>query len=309
MYNQEIKERFLREYTSTKNKAGTSVHFMFDSIGVYESEMQMDISTMSVKDAIKAISHVNIGTYRTATTVATDLKAYVKWCARHSVFSNVCTELLSIKVDNIDISGNLSKILFNDEDDLVSCLKSTRPFDDGYYDVVVAVFLWLGISQSQMMNIKIDDVDLDNCRIRVENVFIPMSRKLSEILSLYSKTKSGTRMNKNGPRVVYRDDSYDLFIRRFSPPSQLGKRLTKSQIEDAIYLLNKAYVELGNEPKLTSGNILSSGALCRVRELEDSGVDVLSVKNKDAIISAFRIPAKPHEITWLYKNYKKALKL
>lgn len=306
MYNREIKEQFLAEYEGGRK---VSARINFESIGEYEELCGKDIAEMQISEAIEALKCVHIKTYGTAFGVLSFIRNYIKWCREKSVFNDINTDLAALTVDDIDISGELKAMLFASEDELIKAMRSVRPFDDGYYDVIVVLFVWLGIPQKQITSIKIDDVNLSDNVVVFDGVDIKFSDDIKDILSLYAKTKTGTRIKADGARIVYRDDSYDTFVRKFSAPKQLGKKITSSQIEDAVYLLNKAYVEQGNNPKFTSGSIMYSGGLRRVYELEQQGVDVFSIKNKNAVIQAYRAKAKLYEILWLYKNYKKAFSL
>lgn len=308
MYNPEVKERFMNEI-SGNGRNERSCYAIFDTLGVFENSIGRDIAVMNEGELREALRHTNAGTYGSAFAIISLIRRYVKWCYDNRVFHTSEQDLSFLTVDVVDISEDLKVQLFRSEDDLIKALRSARPFDDGYFDVVVMLFFWLGISQKQMLNIKREDVDFFNKSVFVDGNAIPIPESFCEILSLYSKTKTGTRSSKNGPRTVYRDDSYDTFIRKFSSQNQLGKRITASQIEDAIYNLNKAYIELGNISRLTGGNVISSGALCRVFELEQSGVDIFSPKNKLLVVGAFRTKAKLHEILWLYRNYKRAFSL
>lgn len=306
MYNQEIKERFLSEYEGGR-KVSASTNF--ESIGKYEELCGKDFAEMSECEAIEALKYVRIKTYGTAFGVLSFVRNYVKWCRENSVFDNLNSSLVSLTVDDIDISDELKSMLFTSEDELIKAMRSVRPFDDGYYDVIVVLFGWLGIPQKQVTSIKIDHVNLSENFLVFEDTEIKFSDSIRDILSLYAKTKTGTRVQADTVRIVYRDDSYDTFVRKFSAPKQLGKKLTNSQVEDAVYLLNKAYVEQGNDPKFTSGSIMHSGGLRRVYDLEKQGIDVFSIKNKNAVLQAYRVKAKLYEILWLYKNYKKAFNL
>ena len=306
MYNQEIKERFLAEYEGGRK---VSARINFESIGKYEELCGKDFAEMSACEAIEALKYVHIKTYGTAFGILSFVRNYIKWCREKSVFDNINNGLVSLTVDDIDISDELKTMLFTSEDELINAMRSVRPFDDGYYDVIVVLLVWLGIPQKQITSIKINDVNLSDSTVIFEDIEIKFSDSIRDILSLYAKTKTGARIQADSVRTVYRDDSYDTFVRKFSAPKQLGKKLTNSQIEDAVYLLNKAYVEQGNDPKFTSGSVMHSGGLRRVYELEKQGVDVFSIKNKNAVIQAYRVKAKLYEILWLYKNYKKAFNL
>ena len=307
MFNEEVKERFLIEFAAGKNEK--SCRAKFEAIGEYEHSLGKDFAEMSTADAAKAMQFVRIGTYKSAFGLIAQIRSYVKWCFDNHVFSDVNTGLISLTVDDVDISENMKKMLFRTEDEFIKELRSARTFDDGYLDVIVMVFSWLGISQDQAMAIKIDDVDFKSMMVHLPDRDIQFSEKLGEVLWIYSKTKHSTRLNGNGPRDVYRDDSYDLFVRKFSAPKQLGKKLTKSQLQAALHDLNEVYVDLGNEPRFTSGNVLTSGALSRVFELEQSGVDVFLMKNKNTVLDAFVVKSKLYEVLWLYNNYKRAFSL
>lgn len=307
MYNEEIKERFLADLSAGKNEK--SYRAKFEAIGLYEDSVCKDLAELSVADTIKAMQNVRIGTYKSAFSLISQIRSYVDWCFNNHIFNDVNMDLLSLTVDDVDISESMKKMLFRTDDEFIRELRSARTFNDGYFDVIVMVFSWLGISQDQAMEVKINDVDFESMMVHLPDRDIHFSEKLGEILWIYSKTKHSTRLNGNGPRAVYRDDSYDLFVRKFSAPKQLGKKLTKSQLQAALHDLNEIYADLGNEPRFTSGNVLTSGALSRVFELEQSGVDVFLMKNKNAVLDAFVVKAKLYEVLWLYNNYKRAFNL
>lgn len=309
MYNPEIKERFLAE-TSENHNFTSGRDSLMGRIGRYEWEIQKDLSQMSKLEAIESVRNARITTYNSATSACTLIKNYAKWCRESRVFENVNPELFTIVADDIDASDHIGRTLFKNEADFIQALRLTRPFDDGYYDVVIMVFAWLGINMNKAMRIKINEVDFERKVISVDgNKEIPFSDELGEILLMYSKTKTGTRLSKNGLREVYRDDSFEWFIRKFCPKGSLGKELTKLQVTSLVHDMNQIYIDLGNEPRFTVGNVLSSGAMYRIWKLEQSGVDVFSIKNKVATVNAHGLSTKLYEILWMYRNYKRAFKL
>lgn len=310
MYNEDIKGRFLTEFTAGGKKEETFRSAM-DAISLHESVLQIDLAEMELPDVVTAIGNVRIGTYGSAANVCSMVRAYVDWCVKNNVFSKVNTKLLELSVDEIDASKNIKRLLFKNESDFVRALRETRPFDDGYYDVVVMIFAWIGIELDRAMNVKIGDVNFEQQVVILDDGArsVRFSDELHDILLTYSKTKTGTRLGKNGQRVVYRDDSFDRFIRKFCPSAQLGKGLTKLQVISLVHDMNQIYVDLGREPKFTVGNVLTSGALYRVWCLEKSGVDIFSPKNKSLVKDSYGLNSKACEILWLYKNYKRAFSL
>lgn len=311
MYNREIKERFLTEVYSKNNKNMNSCYSIFEQLGVYEELVSKDVATMLPGEALSAISHVNISKYSTAANLLSLIKGYVRWCAENRVFDIYGDELDKIEVDDIDISESLSKMLFKDEDDFLSSLRCVRPFDEGYLEVIVMVFSWIGIELGQVFDVKISDVDLFGKVVYLNNGLktFSFSDRICDILTVYSRTRTAKRQNGTCLRDVYRDDSYNRFIRRFCPKSQLGRELTKPQVKAAVNQMNGDYVDLGNMAKFTTRNVCMSGALRRVYELEQTGVDIFSIKNKAAVIQAYRASDKLYNILWLYRSYKRAFNL
>lgn len=296
--------------TSVNHNFTSGRDALMDQIGRHEEFLRKDLAEMTRCEVAEALRNAKITTYNTATNACSLIKNYVKWCQDSRVFENLNLELLSITVDDIDASEHIGKMLFKNESDFIQALRVTRPFDDGYYDVIVMIFAWLGINMNRAMRVRVSEVDFERKVISVgEADEISFSDELGQILLMYSRTKTGTRLNKNGPREVYRDDSFGWFIRKFCPKSHLGKELTKLQVTSLVHDMNQIYIDLGNEPKFTVGNVLASGAMYRVWQLEQSGVDVFSLKNKSATINAHGLSTKLYEILWMYKNYKLAFSL
>lgn len=310
MYNQEIKEKFIKETTANWVKSN-SCSAVFESIGIVEYDKQIDLAQMQISDAVLAISHCNISTYSTAFSAISTIRSYVKWCAKANCMSNINIDILNISIDDIDISDGLSKCLFKDESDLISSMRSVRTFNEGYYEVVAISLAWLGLDRAQILELKISDVDFENKTILTkDDSVIPMSNAIYDVLHTYSRTKTAMRGIGNSFMDVYRDDSFGKFVRKFTPASKLGKKpLEKAQLHYSIYELNEAHKDNGGDTEFTISNVAMSGGLRRVYELEASGVDVFQSRNKELVVGAYRVKAKLHEILWLYRNYKRAFSL
>lgn len=300
----------MEEYAAS-GKSLSSSSALVESISDYEASIGKDVAEMSFDEAKKAMSTANVGTYTSAATVALFVKKYVKWCNQNKVFDSVNLRLLDLTISDVDASVTLKRQLFISEEDLIKEMRRVRQFDDGYYEVIVLILAWLGVDRKDILTIKIDDVNFDSNEImfRKDNRVIQMSKNIKDILYVFSRTKIGTRASNPRPREVYRDDSFDSFVRKFCPKEQLGLELTESQIIFATNRMNQAYVDLGNEPKFTHSNVAKSGALRRLYELEQSGVDVFSIRNKQIVKETFVIDDNLNRILWLYKNYKVAFNL
>ena len=307
MYNREIKEQFLTDFLKNKNEK--SYLAKLEALSLHEEFLCKDLCQMSLDEVIEATKLVKIGTYKTAFALVSFIRSYTRWCLKDKVLPNINNKLLTISIDDIDISDSLKGIIFNDEDEFVKELRSVRTFDDGYYDVIALIFSWIGLSIDDMLSIKITSVNFENQTVSFGGKVCDIPEIFTEILGQYAKTKRAVRQNYNCLREVYRDDSFDTFIRKFCAPKQLGKRLTKSQLWDSIHALNETYMNNGNMSRFTLSNAAQSGLLNRLYKLESSGIDVFSAKNKEIVLDAFVVDIKLHEGLWLYKNYKRALNL
>lgn len=308
MYNQEIKERFLEDHSAyNANFGGKCV--VFEDISVLEREINKDFSQMSFDEALLAIKNVNIGTYKTAAAVQTLLKRYVCWCYEGKIFSDINRELLSIEVGDIDSSARIAELVFRTEEQLISEIKSIRPFDEGYPEAIIMLLAWIGVEQKDVLQISISDVDIPGRYVNLNGKKIEFSDTIADALKIYDKTKVGSRSAGGDSRPVYRDDSFDRYVRKYCPRSKLGNALTQTQIKHMVNHMNSIYVDRGNPPRFTGSNVVVSGGLYRIYQLEQQGIDVFSKKNKEAVSAAFIVNAKLYEILWLYKNYKKAFNL
>lgn len=309
MYNQEIKERFLAESLGNKNE--NTLRAKFDAIGIYEEQVGKDFAEMSMEEALTAMSEARTNTYGSAFSLLSLMRNYVKWCDDNVVFIGVNQSLVHLEIDDIDISKSLSELLFKNEMELMKELRSIREFEDGYTEAIILLLGWIGIEQKDVLSITSSDVDLQEKRVFLKKYdkFVSFSDNIAYAFSRYEKTKVGSRSSGGDSRLVYRDDSYDRFVRKYCAKGQLGKDFTPTQVKHAVNKLNLAYVQNGNEPRFTGSNVVMSGALYRVMLLEKSGVDVFSIKNKNAVLDSFFVKAKLHEVLWLYKNYKRAFSL
>lgn len=308
MYNQEIKERFCRTYVAA-GKERTGCRSMFDTIGVYEESLGKDLAEMTKDEVICATRLMVVGAYKTAVSIQSKIKDYVKWCTQNQVFTNVNLDLIGFKIDDVDASAYLAKTIFKDEDELIRELQTVRRFDEGFTEGIILILAWLGIEQKDVLSIKTHDVDLARREInyRKYDKTIVFSEKICDVLRIYEKTKEGSRPAGGSSRPVYRDDSFNTYVRKYCPRGQLGvKPLEATNLRKMVNDVNKLYTAQGKESRLWNGNIIASGALYRLKNLEDNGVDVFSTKNRVDVVQAFAIDADMYEISWLYKSYKRA---
>lgn len=313
MYNQEIKERFLAE-CNQKSAYSTTRPKLFDNISVFEESLSKDLGEMSREEAVLAVNFLEPVEYGTATTALTTLKVYARWCSEQDLFPGSSYALGSLTIDDIDATLALSKMLFRDDKDFVDTIRSTISLHDGYVAPVYLAFAWLGVDQKYALTVKDAAVDLRNRVVHDEsgNIVVDgFSDAIHYVLESFVKCNLSTRENGSSTTEVIKDRSVDQFIKRFHPrvSEEFGEPINETQIQSAVTRLNRSHGEREQKSRFTYSNVQESGALYRVFQLEQSGVDVFAKKNIHLVQKAYKKPKPYHKIIWKYKFYKKAFDL
>lgn len=315
MYNEEIKERFLEEYAAN-GAAVTGRRANFNNLSIYEESIGKDLAEMDSSEASSAINSLEYYEYGSATTIFSFFKKYVNWCMENELFDGSPYGVLTLSSEVIDPSEVYKKVLFRDEDDLIKTLSSVVSFNDGNVEVVSILFGWLGVKLPKAICLKESQVDLENKRILNldGSIMIPcFSDTIRDKLEVYSSTKSGLRMNGTTPYVVVRDNTWDTFIKQFCTQGseKMGEPIDPDNVTTYISRLKRKFSSDGGTKEISISNAMRSGGLRRVYELEQSGVDVFSNKNKKLVEDVYCAPErKPYyKIIWMYKYYKKAFSI
>ena len=88
--------------------------------------------------------------------------------------------------------------------------------------------------------------------------------------------------------------------------TQMGRKLEIKAIREMFNRVSRDYVAQGYESRFAYTNILSSGRLNRLLQMELSGLDVMDSKNAAAVEAVFNGNKKYRSIKWAYESYKKA---
>lgn len=313
MYNQEIKERFLSEGLSSGSNASTSKPAIFEKLGEHETVMGKDIFQMSINELELASSLVEIFEYNSAAQVSSLIKMYCSWCYETGVSQDKPAGT-DFTIKNIDPTTQFARVYFRDELDFRNSLRKVRTFNEGYPEVVILTMAWLGLDVQAVLSLREQDVDLINRKIFAQDGSVLISWFSDEILDIFtefSRCKSGMRENGNTTYMVVKDLSHDVFLKRFcaSDSPKMGTPISLKQARSAVDKVNKQYKNMGFPPRFTQINIMRSGGLSRVFQLEQNGVNVMHRDNMDIVMQAYGIGKDYRKIMWQYKFYKKAFNL
>lgn len=310
MYNSEVKERFLSEYTDNGTK---SIRGRFEQLGESERLISKDIAEMSKAEAIASISNLEFLELNSLESILTAIKGYAKWCIANRVFDNAECGVLQITPNDIDPSASISKMFFRDEHDFLYSMRKVREFDELQNDVIALIFAWLGLSLDEALDIRDEDIDFETRKIydRSGVVLVPwISDEFTEILYQYQRAKSAIRQNGTTTYEVIKDLSHDGFIKRICSANsdKLGTKIPPRQLVSAINKLNQKYIALGFGPRFSVQNAQRCGGLHRLWIMEQSGFVVEDKKNASTVEEVYG-SKQYRKILWQYKYYKKAFNL
>lgn len=309
MYNEATKKRFLAEHSlgDGSHRFATNV---FAEAERLETTLSKDLAEMTVEEAADFMKSFagEIGTAQQALNI---LRRYVEWCRDSQVFENTSTGFEKLKPSDVDFSGKLKDTLFRDEADLLQTIRLVRTIDEGFPEPPFLCLCWLGLKGKEAIAVRDEDIDLEARTVLVngETVVSGYSDAIADIFEEYVACKSAERDHKNGPRLVLKDYSTGMFLKKMLPRGHkdFGKPIGYSQISSLVNQLNNRLEEDGKPPRLKPDAIWNSGCYHRLWELESAGI---KVKGNHALVEqVFRHQKNYYNALRMYEAYKKAFGL
>lgn len=307
MYNEDIKRRFLEEYSVYKNKV-----WVFDAFEVsYEAIIEKDLAELDRTQALEAMESLNIEEISSARNIITLVRNYADWCKKEHVFVDIPGGFSQITVDDIDFGKVLGKILFKDDIDLIESIKEVRTLDDGYSDVAILALSWIGLTREEISALRDNDVDLEDRIIygkSGEIIAIGFSDLICDVLQRYVKCLVSSREKGLTEMEVIKDLSVDSFLKKMCPrgSKKFGTEYSNVQIASQVNKLAVKYEELGHPRRHTITNVWRSGCFHKLWEIEQTGVDVSARENRPVVEQVFRNKKNYYNALRMYGWYKQA---
>lgn len=215
MYNEELKRKFLKEYTKSESTAQVC-KVTFEAFEPYEVEWDADLCTRSAEILQPVVDELSGLRTRTKWTRLMVLKDYVKWCLAQGV-EGACNGMLEINTTGLDkviletVSSPRQLQKFLDE----VCLPESEQATDNIY----RCFYWLafmGLPEEHILNVRVSDVDFETLTVRYANREFPMYR---ESLPAFKNCVTLTQFkfvhpNYGADKIIYNDRvDGDILIR------------------------------------------------------------------------------------------------
>ena len=271
MYNEELKIKFVRSYTTSVSMAKLC-ETIFNKVGQYEERWGEDVCTRTADELQPMIDNIVGFRSRSKWSTLIVLKDYVKWCLGTNV-PNACDGMLKINTVGLD----------NVRTQMVSIPKHLQRYLDEIYDPesdqstdnIYRCFFWLaysGMKETDILEVKCSEVDFASLTVRHNGEEYEIYR---EAISAF---KNCAELNS----FVYNHPLYSASRTVWKPRAEgdtlvRGIRSTSSLNAMRMTLSRKAKEALDNgktTQRLSYYRVYLSGLFYRMYEREKSGETV-----------------------------------
>lgn len=271
MYNEELKIRFIQEYTQSLSRAETCQQ-AFNAMEPYEEKWGADFCTRSTAELEPVIEQLVGFRVRSRWQRIIIFQKYVKWCIANHV-AGVCDGMLHIetvglgKVRTQMVANPLQLQRYLD----VICEPESEQTTDNIY----RCFYWMaysGMSEEAILNVKCSDVDFENMVIHSGDEEYVIYR---EALPAFKNAATLTEF-------VYKHPNYPpdkRVIRNRAPGNILIRGIRSTTTAPALRVelsrRSKKFLEDGSTDKqLSYYRVFLSGLFFRMQQREIAGIPV-----------------------------------
>lgn len=267
MYNQEQKQKYL-DYMEANSKKTTTTISTFKSIAPCEEKWGADISTRSTEEIQAAIDKMFGSRRASKASRISNLRMYVRWCIDNNM-PGACDGMLNVRVN---VSANQVACAIKCPADLQSALNRLfRPERDNTVDNVYRCYMWLaymGVNNSDTINIRTQDVDIANLCIRVGNDTYPMINE-----SIPSIVKCATL-----DRFRFIHPAYSIELDRYPGDKLLRVIKGDASLETLNGAIIERHIDTGKEDPdvlaLSYRAVRDAGYFYNLYNLEKSGLEL-----------------------------------
>lgn len=177
MYNNELKTRFIRDYTQSLNTANVAAT-VFTAMEPFEKMWQADLCTKTAEELQPAIDKVVALRFRSQWMSLTILKEYVRWCMAMRV-PGACDGMFHITAAGLDkVKHQMVSSPFHLQKYLDEVFKEYDK--EAMIDTLYRCYYWLaysGVQNHDVLSVRTLDVDLKEMTIRYGDTSVPIYRE------------------------------------------------------------------------------------------------------------------------------------
>lgn len=269
MYNEELKTKFIKDYTQSINTANVA-STIFTAVEPFEKEWQADLCTKSTEEIQPVVDKILALRFRSQWMSLTILKEYVRWCMAMRV-PGACDGMLHINAAGLDkirvqmVSGPLH---------LQQYLDSVfDKEDEEMIDNLYRCYYWLaygGVQDKDVLSIKVSDVDFGNMCIHYGDTSVPIYREALPAFHNAAELSSFLYKHPNYTKPIRRNRILgDTLIRGFREIPQTNNLRSKMS-----HLSADAIKAGKTDMRLSFYRVWMSGLFYRMYERERAGLPV-----------------------------------
>lgn len=216
MYNEDMKEGFVKDYLRSRIIQKTTLYGLFRKIEPYEKKLSKDVSQLNKKEALEMYAGLKARSVYTLMNDNTILKAYCAWVKHYHGLENIIAyEDISIDDLKLCIDKNASKLLSREE------LHEIENQLLNWTDKAILQCLFEGISGQSMRDItELNNGMLDRTNNRLifpDGRMLNISSRLCELLDesfqeetyiCYGETSRAKKLQGKGKLFKERDNAY-----------------------------------------------------------------------------------------------------
>ena len=271
MYNEELKTRFIREYTQSISRA-EACQQAFNAVEPYEEKWGADLCTRSTAELEPVIEQLVGFRSRSRWQRIIIFRKYVKWCIANHI-SGACDGMLYI--DHVGLSKVRAQMVANPMQLQMYLNVICEPESEQTTDNIYRCFYWMaysGMEEDAILNTKCSDVDFENMVIHSGG----------EEYEIYRESIPAFKNAATLTEFVYKHPNYPpdkKVIRNRAPGDTLirGIRSTTSALSLRVELSrrSKKFLEDGSTDKqLSHYRVWLSGLFYRMHQRELAGIPV-----------------------------------
>ena len=269
MYNEELKVRFIKDYTNSINTANVAT-VIFNAFEKYEEVWQADLCTQSAETLQTAVDEAVGIRAKSKWMTLIILKEYVKWCMAMKV-PGACDGMLHIETVGLD---KIRRQMVSSPLHLQKYLDTLfDPESEETMDNLYRCYFWMaygGIDEEDTISIKTEDVDFKEMVIRYKDTRVPIYREALPAFRNAVSLGSFLYKNANYKKPIRRDRlSGDTIMRGIKATTKtftMRTTLSKRNI--------KAIKEGKTDMQLSFYRVRMSGLFYRVYERERAGISI-----------------------------------
>ncbi len=271
MYNTELKEKFVKEYTDGISLRKSCLT-LFNFLEKYENEWGADICTKR-EDELKQVVDNVVGLRVSSKTLRLSiLRNYAEWCIKNNV-PGACDGLLKINPDNTE---KIKQEMVRNPRHLQRYLDEICvPESDETADNTIRCYYWLayaGMAEADIFNVRCSDVHLDDLVVVYNGEAYTIYREAIQAFKNCVNLKEFVYVHPNYEPIKRSRVDGDILIRGFRSVPTVGSMRVELSRRSKRYLAECSKSNDKCGLRLSYYRVWLSGVFYRLYEDELAGI-------------------------------------